>query len=359
MRLLFLTTAYPRWPEDIAGHFVAGLKRALEPDCEVRVLGLAGSMAEHPFWAPAVGAHGALAELRARPFRGALTGAGTSAALLAGALRHGRWADRLVAHWLLPAGLVAVEAGRLLRRPVHLYAHGSDLALLERLPRALARSLDAGATGITFVSPDLQRRFNRCLGGPPRARQSVLPMGVHPPAPDPASMREFAALPRPLLASVGRVVPEKGLDRLARALAGRGDLVWLHGGEGPDRPGLERLAHELGAPLRCLGQIGPGRRDALLATATALVLPSRSEGSPLTVMEACVSGLPVLATPVGGVPWLLQGVGLLRPAGALGEGVDALLSADQAQLRAAHAALGRRYLWSALGPHHRQAITEG
>ena len=52
-----------------------------------------------------------------------------------------------------------------------------------------------------------------------------------------------------------------------------------------------------------------GRRDdipELLAAADALVLPSRSEGLPLVVMEAMASSTPVIATEVGGVPELLE-----------------------------------------------------
>ncbi len=54
----------------------------------------------------------------------------------------------------------------------------------------------------------------------------------------------------------------------------------------------------------------------LLAAADALVLPSKSEGLPLVVMEAMAASTPVVATAVGGVPELVEHdrTGLLVPA---------------------------------------------
>lgn len=108
---------------------------------------------------------------------------------------------------------------------------------------------------------------------------------------------------------VGRLSEEKGLDVLLRALAAsnvssnvsrsmRLDVA----GDGPCRAAWMRLADELGLGerVRWLGI----RRDVpvLLSRSHVLVLPSRREGLPLVVLEATSSGVPVLASRVGGVP---------------------------------------------------------
>jgi glycosyltransferase involved in cell wall biosynthesis len=120
---------------------------------------------------------------------------------------------------------------------------------------------------------------------------------------------------------VGRLVPAKGVDTLLRATARvirtRPDFRLEIAGDGEARPGLEQLAGELGLGdrVRFLGTV----RDVpeLLARASALALPSLSEGISLTLLEAMARGLPIVATRVGGNPEVVEdGVsGRLVPAG--------------------------------------------
>jgi glycosyltransferase involved in cell wall biosynthesis len=88
-------------------------------------------------------------------------------------------------------------------------------------------------------------------------------------------------------------------------------------GGGPLRRTLEREVERLGlgTSVRLLGD----RRDvpSLLARSDVFVLASRSEGLPLSILEAMAAGLPVVASSVGGVPELVVDgeTGLLVPAG--------------------------------------------
>ena len=102
----------------------------------------------------------------------------------------------------------------------------------------------------------------------------------------------------------------KAQDVLARAAASlmkqgaRVTTVFL--GDGALRPAVERLARELGlgpAEARFLGY----RNDVpdLLAASDLFVLPSRSEGFPMSMLEAMSHRLPVVCTPVGGNPELV------------------------------------------------------
>ncbi len=119
---------------------------------------------------------------------------------------------------------------------------------------------------------------------------------------------------------VARLDQLKGHETLLRALAlpqvQEQPLVVLLLGDGPERPRLEVLARELELGpdrLRFLGF----RRDVpdLLSASDFFVLPSLTEGLPLSVLEAMAQGLPIIATPVGGIPELVthEEHGLLVP----------------------------------------------
>ncbi len=100
---------------------------------------------------------------------------------------------------------------------------------------------------------------------------------------------------------LGRLDPQKGVDRLAALIAGtRGAVDWRVVG----RPVLEDSPPALGLPIEPPVS-DPGALDALLAWADVLVLPSRFEGVPLTVLEAQRMGCAVVATDAGEVAEIL------------------------------------------------------
>jgi glycosyltransferase involved in cell wall biosynthesis len=126
---------------------------------------------------------------------------------------------------------------------------------------------------------------------------------------------------RPLLIAVGRLRPPKDFETLLNALAllpadaFEARIV----GDGPQRGQLEAQLARLGLEDRV--RLEGERRDvpALLADADAFVLSSRSEGLPVSVLEAMAAGLPVVASAVGGVGELVvdgETALLVRPADA-------------------------------------------
>jgi hypothetical protein len=87
-------------------------------------------------------------------------------------------------------------------------------------------------------------------------------------------------------------------------------------GDGPRRAELERLAGRLSLQdvVEFAGGLEPEQVRARLAGSRAFVLPSRSEGLPLTLLEAMAGGVPVVATAVGAVPEIVPaGAAVLVP----------------------------------------------
>lgn len=147
-------------------------------------------------------------------------------------------------------------------------------------------------------------------------------------------------------AYVGRLTPEKDLPTLIEAAAiavrRRPTFRLSIAGHGPCAAELAALARIRGLEghVRFVGDV----RDvpAFLAESSLFVLPSRTEGMPLTVIEAMACGLPVVATRVGGTPEVvLDGeTGTLVPAGNAPAMAEAMLALHGDHARAT--AMGER-----------------
>jgi glycosyltransferase involved in cell wall biosynthesis len=113
-----------------------------------------------------------------------------------------------------------------------------------------------------------------------------------------------------VVASVGRLSPEKGHRYLLEALASAHreipSLVCLLAGDGRLRPTLQDQARRLGLADVCrfLGDV-PGV-ETVFAAADVAVLPSEFEGMPNAALEAMAMACPVIATAVGGSPEVIR-----------------------------------------------------
>ncbi len=147
---------------------------------------------------------------------------------------------------------------------------------------------------------------------------------------------------------VARVDHLKGHDTLLRAAAELRALPLeiVVVGDGARRNEFERLAEELNIArrVRFLGY----RTDIadLLAASDFFVLPSLTEGTPLSVLEAMMQGLPIVASDVGGLPELVVNgsEGILLPPGdpqGVASAIDTLWRDEPLRLRMGAAALAR------------------
>lgn len=139
----------------------------------------------------------------------------------------------------------------------------------------------------------------------------------------------------PNLLCVGSLLSGKGVQYLLEALhlvrEVRPDVTLTVAGEGVSRPALERLCASLGLneAVRFIGHQPRSLLPELYATADLAVLPSLSEAFSFAALEAAATGIPVVATTVGGVPEIFGDGAILVPpmdAPALAKGILAVLS---------------------------------
>jgi glycosyltransferase involved in cell wall biosynthesis len=306
MKLVVLTTSYPRDRDDVAGTFVRDAVEALRAEgLEVRVV----SPATFRHFGVAYG-DGIVNNLRRAPWKIALLPLFFLSFAVA-ARRASVDADVVHAHWL-PSALPAMTTGK----PIVLQLWGSDVAFARRA-RPLASRLVRRARIVVCASRSLADDARRLGAGDVR----VIPS----PVPIPEAVGDPDDPPHALY--VGRLSEEKGVRELADAARG---LPLVVVGDGPLRPLFPDA----------VGFVPPHELGRYYERAAIVVVPSRREGYGMVAREAMAHGRPVVATAVGG---LLD---------AVEDGVTGILVPpnDPEQLRIAlQTLLADRALRSALG----------
>ena len=162
--------------------------------------------------------------------------------------------------------------------------------------------------------------------------------------------------PRGPILSVGRLIPEKGMDlAIDAALALSAPLTLA--GAGPERARLEARANHARADVRFAGFVPHASLARLYAESRCVVLAARhGEGLPNALLEAMAWGRPVVATPVAGVRGLVRDGenGLVVPAeaGALAAALRRLGDEPDlaARLGAGARATAESYAWANVRP---------
>jgi phosphatidylinositol alpha-1,6-mannosyltransferase len=217
----------------------------------------------------------------------------------------------------IPLGMIGPNLGL----PYAVVLHGAEVTVPGRLPgtrRMLAKVLRE-ASLIISAGGYAEAEARHTEKDLPAVVQ--IPPGVDvnkfvplPPI-ERASTRARLGLPTtgPLVLSVSRLVPRKGMDVLIDAAArlkasGRQpDLHVVIAGEGRDRTRLEHLIHKTNAPAQLLGRVPSVDLPGLYASADVFVLSCRSrwggleqEGFGIVFLEAGAAGIPAVAGDSGG-----------------------------------------------------------
>ena len=137
------------------------------------------------------------------------------------------------------------------------------------------------------------------------------------------SVRESLGIPVgvPLIGTVGRLTEVKRQDLLIRAVAKLSELiphVWLLlVGDGPERERLQEIAARCDVSDRVVFAGYQARPEQYLRTMSVFALTSRSEGFPVSLLEAWLAKVPIVCSAVGGIPGVVSHEvnGLLFPTG--------------------------------------------
>ncbi len=317
VRVLSPVARYPRWAQPRSYLYRASDPDFTVPGCDVRYV-------DYPAL-PAV----------SRPFNGWLC-----ARTLHAPLREFA-PDVVLSYWLYPDAFGAMHAARRAGLPLVVGSRGSDLRVRDAVSQRLTRPVLRAAQRILVVSEDLGRVAVRDYDADP-GKIRAIPNGcdatIFHPQPK-AAARATLGLDAsgPLVTYVGRLVPEKGLRELLDAVGALAPrlpgLALALVGEGPMRAELEaRIATMPGVRVHLPGAQGPREVACWMAASDVVTLPSYSEGHPNVLVEALACGRPVVATPVGGIPEVVDAdCGLLvavRDPAALAEGLAEALARD-------------------------------
>jgi glycosyltransferase involved in cell wall biosynthesis len=279
MKVVVLTTSYPRDENEVAGSFVAAAVEGVRAQgVDVAVV----SPASFTDFGIAYRS-GVAQNLRSAPWKLAFVPA-FMAGYARAARRAARDADLVHAHWI-PSALAARATGK----PYVLQVWGTDVEVARRMP-ALVRPLVRGARLVIAASSFLADEA-RALG----AREvRIVPPGVMVP------MNVGAPSEPPHALFVGRLSEEKGILEFLEATEGLPRVIV---GDGPLRDRVPEA----------VGFVPPSEVGAYYERAAVVCVPSRREGYGMTAREALAYGRPVVATRVGGLADLTAGVVLVAP----------------------------------------------
>lgn len=314
MKVVVLTTSYPRHERDVAGLFVRdAVESVREQGVEVEVV----SPASFPHFGIAYG-HGIVGNLRRKPWLVLLLPA-FLVCFAHAARRAARDADLVHAHWL-PSGLAALATGK----PYLVQLWGTDVEIARRAPWLFrpilrrARLAIAASESLAAAARELGAREIR-----------VVPGSVE----IPATVGEPDEPPHVLF--VGRLSPEKGIHEFLAATVGLPRVIV---GAGP-----------VTVP-EAVGFVPHAKLGPFYERAAVVCVPSRREGYGFVAHEAMAYGRPVVATAVGGLADAIEDgiTGVLTTPERLRADLERLLA--DADLRARLGAAARERARSDFAP---------
>ncbi len=224
--------------------------------------------------------------------------------------------DLLHVHYAIPHSISALLARQMTavqrRLPFITTLHGTDITLVgaDRSYFGITKFSIEQSDGVTAISEDLRRQTVEvfCVENEIRVIHNFVNCDTYKPDPERAGIEAFAPNGEKLLIHLSNFRPVKRvLDciRIFAAVRKHANVRLLMVGDGPERGPAEHLAWTLGVSehVDFLGK--QNQVERLIRLAHVILMPSEMESFGLAALEAMASGVPAVATRVGGVPELI------------------------------------------------------
>jgi glycosyltransferase involved in cell wall biosynthesis len=217
---------------------------------------------------------------------------------------------------------ILTSIARTFGKPVVMHAHGAEFdkayLKLPKLVQSILNKIYCSCSRFIVLSKTWATFYESCLGLLPE-QTVILPN----PTELPAQLPDRSHLHPVNFAFLGRIGKRKGAFDLIQAFAhlpteyqSQSHLLLAGDGEVEQAQALAKSLH-VQDKITFLGWIDANQRNQVLQAADVFVLPSYHEGLPMAILEAMGWQLPIISTPVGGIPELIipQQNGLLVPPG--------------------------------------------
>lgn len=203
-------------------------------------------------------------------------------------------------------GMPALLSNKLLRIPYVIYGRGSDVYLPSWLTKLTSKIIQKNASASIALTEHMkgvmQTGFKKDV--------IVIPNGINPA--EGVVGESVGRKHSKRILFVGRLHPVKGTRYLLGAMSivrrdmPEAKLVLV--GDGGEREHLENLTDDLKIRecVEFIGRVPHENVQNYMNQSDVFVLPSLSEGFPVTILEAMACGLPVVATRVGGIPDIVE-----------------------------------------------------
>lgn len=271
--------------------------------------------------------------------------------------------DVVLAHFILPTGVIAYLLNVAYGVPYYVTAHGSDVpgynpdrfTALHRFTLPLWRRIVANASAIVTPSAYLGRLIRSTSEEAPI---QVIPNGIEHESFDPDCEKAERIL------VTGRLFERKGVQHALASLE-RVDTDWdvVVTGDGPYRDELERTADRLGVDVTFTGWLDREALEELVETSAIYLFPSSHENCPVALLEAMAAGTAVVASTYSGTSEVIGDAGLrIDPADtpAFAGSIRALVSDQALRSRLQREARRRavdRFGWDRVGTEYEDVLS--
>ena len=217
----------------------------------------------------------------------------------------------------IPRGTACVLARKLFGVPCVVWGQGSDVYLPWRFKEVISKFVLGNADALIALTGLMKQKIIELLGRE-RCDIFVIPNGIDYEFFSSYLGKRGSVTSEPgnnkkIVLYVGRLEPVKGVRYLVQAMGilrdgGLRNVKLLIVGDGSEKKCLEELVKKLDLEdyVVFAGKVSHEKIPEYMASADVFVLPSLSEGFGMAVVEAMAMGLPVIASRVGGLPWIIR-----------------------------------------------------